>query len=200
VNTALGVVTPNRDDLANLFSCTRAPILDYVSKCTKGRIIGTGNRDEDNIIRYFSKRGDGAVDLSPIADLHKSEVRQMFAWLATNLHGGVMPESAQAILVAKPSADLWGGAEQYDEEELGLPYDLVEWVDEFVAKQDGGNFWSLNKDARESLLTFWTLESKCSLAEAGIIRKVSEIELYTKHKANPNIPVCPVRNLDAFEV
>ena len=184
----------NREHSASLYSCIRTPILDYVSKCVGGRIVGTGNRDEDFIVRYFSKRGDGAVDLSPIADLHKSEVRQMFEWLATTLSHGVMPESARTILSAKPSADLWGGAPQYDEDELGFTYDQVEWVDRFVAKNSTEDFWFSDGFHRNWLIDQWVVGGKCSREEADLILKISAIELATKHKANPNIPVCKLHD------
>lgn len=196
VEDELGIKEPDRGKLGGLFSCIRAPVLDYVAKCVGGRIIGTGNRDEDYIVRYFSKRGDGAVDISPIADLHKSEVRQLFLWLATEMNEGVLPESASKILSAKPSADLWGGQEQYDEDELGLTYDQVEWVDRFVSNKtkdaDCYEFWALSRQRRELFLNRWLKDSSCTPEEAEVIRKVSDIELATKHKANPNIPVCKV--------
>jgi len=179
--------SPNRNDLAGLFSCLRAPVLDYVAKRVGGMIVGTGNRDEDRIVRYFAKRGDGAVDLSPIADLHKSEVKQMFAWLAGTV---APPESAKAILEAKPSADLWGGAEQYDEDELGLTYDQVEEVDRFISRAVPG-FWSLSSaTAREDALLNIVMPPELRQA----ILKVSGIELATKHKENPNIPICSVHD------
>lgn len=194
VNNSLRITVSDKMNLAGLYSCSRAPILDYVAKCAGGLIIGTGNRDEDYILRYFAKRGDGAVDLSPIADLHKSEVKQMFEWIATTLNGGTLAVSAKNILDAKPSADLWGGEPQYDEEELGLSYDQVEWADRFVAKSTP-NFWTLNEEERKSLIQNWIDASKCTAEEAELIQKVSKIEISTKHKANPNIPVCEVRSL-----
>lgn len=199
VNVSLGIQSPDKMNLAGLYSCSRAPILDYVAKCANGLIIGTGNRDEDYILRYFAKRGDGAVDLSPIADLHKSEVRQMFSWIAKYLNNGTLPNSAKNILDAKPSADLWGGEPQYDEDELGLTYDQVEWVDRFVEKKSHVDFWALDSTDREHLINNLTTHSLCTAEEAALIRKISNIELSTKHKANPNIPVCKVHDLiEAF--
>lgn len=101
-----------------LRSCLRAPTLDYVGKRTQGLIVGTGNRDEDEFTRYFQKRGDGSVDFSPIAQLHKTEVRALSKFLGCT----------QAILDAVPSADLWGpDAGQQDEKQLGMTYDEIEW-------------------------------------------------------------------------
>jgi NAD+ synthase len=198
VNASMKIKSANKMNLAGLYSCSRAPILDYVAKCANGLIIGTGNRDEDYILRYFAKRGDGAIDLSPIADLHKSEVRQMFEWIAIHLNNGVLPTSAKNILDAKPSADLWGGEPHYDEDELGLTYDQVEWVDRFVGN-NASNFWDSDALSRELFIKNLT-NSFCTAEEVELIRKISNIELSTKHKANPNIPICKVRNLTgAFE-
>jgi NAD+ synthase len=103
----------------SLRSCLRAPVLDYVSKCNDALIYGTGNRDEDEIFRYFQKRGDGCVDNNPIVGLHKSEVRQLAAYLG-------LPQS---VIDAVPTADLWGpDGNQTDEGELGITYDEIEWV------------------------------------------------------------------------
>jgi NAD+ synthase len=183
------------NDLAGLYSCSRAPILDYVAKRFDGVILGTGNRDEDGLLRYYAKRGDGSVDLSPIADLHKSEVMQLVESLAMELAGGMIPASVSAILGAKPSADLWGGKEQYDEDELGLTYDQVEWVDRFVNTAYGEKFWERNAEIRESIISAWVGQADyLSEANADVIRKVSNMEMATKHKANPNIPVCLVHD------
>lgn len=58
----------------SLRSRLRAPVLGYIAKVYNGLIVGTGNRSEDSLLRYFDKFGDGAVDISPISGLYKSEV------------------------------------------------------------------------------------------------------------------------------
>lgn len=78
-------------------------------------VMGTGNKDEDFYLGYFCKAGDGVVDVQIISDLHKSEVFRVAELLG-------VPCSTRN---AAPSADLWNG--QTDEEELGFPYDFVEW-------------------------------------------------------------------------
>lgn len=104
---------------AGLRSCLRAPVLDYISKVNSSLVYGTGNRDEDEIFRYYQKRGDGAVDNNVIVGLHKSEVRGLAAHLG-------LPQS---VIDAVPTADLWGeDSNQTDESELGLTYDEIEWV------------------------------------------------------------------------
>jgi len=77
-------------------------------------VMGTGNMDEDGYLAYFCKAGDGVVDVSPISDLHKSEVFKVAAALS-------VPAST---LKAPPSADLW--EDQTDENEMGFSYDFVE--------------------------------------------------------------------------
>lgn len=100
--------------LGNLRSRLRMCILYLYGNSLKRLVVGTGNRDEDYGIGYFTKYGDGGVDISPIADFHKSEVYELGRLLA-------IPDS---ILSAPPSAGLWDG--QTDEDELGMSYDEIE--------------------------------------------------------------------------
>ena len=80
-------------------------------------MLGTGNKVEDFGIGFFTKYGDGGVDLSPIADLTKSEV---FA-LGSKL--GITNE----ILTSPPTDGLWND-DRTDEDQLGVPYDELEWA------------------------------------------------------------------------
>lgn len=79
-------------------------------------VVGTTNRDEGAYLGFFGKASDGAVDLQPISDLHKSEVRAMA------LHLG-LPRS---IVDEAPRGDVWDG--RSDEEMIGCSYDDVELV------------------------------------------------------------------------
>jgi len=105
-----------------LRSYMRTPVAYYVAQVlsqngTPCIVMGTGNKDEDGYLAYFCKAGDGVVDVQLISDIHKNEVFMVGQELR-------VPKS---ILIAPPSADLWHG--QTDEEELGFPYDFVEfWV------------------------------------------------------------------------
>jgi NAD+ synthase len=72
---------------------------------------------EDFGVGFYTKYGDGGVDVSPIADLMKSEVRQLAAFVG-------VPES---ILVAKPTDGLFGD-DRSDEDQLGASYDELEWA------------------------------------------------------------------------
>ncbi len=77
------------------------------------RVLGTGNRSE-LAIGYFTKYGDGGVDLLPLGELTKTEVRELAR------HLGV----PQPIIDKPPSAGLWAG--QSDEGEMGLTYDALD--------------------------------------------------------------------------
>jgi NAD+ synthase len=102
----------------NLRSRIRADILRGVAGETNGIVMGTGNRDEDEI-GYFTKGGDGDVDICPLSQLHKSMVRSI-------AYCEGVPEE---IVAAEPTAGLWDG--QTDEDELGMNYDEVEWAIRF---------------------------------------------------------------------
>jgi NAD+ synthase len=93
----------------------RAVISYFEANRRNGIVLGTGNRSEA-AVGYFTKYGDGAVDCHPIANLYKQQVRQLAR------HVGV-PED----LAAKtPTAGLW--ADQTDEDELGIGYDLLDAI------------------------------------------------------------------------
>ena len=77
-------------------------------------VVGTTNRDEGSWLGFFGKASDGMVDLQPLADLHKSEVRMLAR------HLGVPAEVIDAI----PSGDVHDG--RSDEEMIGATYDQVE--------------------------------------------------------------------------
>lgn len=103
-------------DRGNLYSETRAVILSRIAAVKNCRVMGTGNRDEDYILGYFTKRGDGAVDNNVLGNLPKRLVREMAEYLG-----------APADLVKRtPAAGLWAG--QTDEDELGYTYNQAELI------------------------------------------------------------------------
>lgn len=77
-------------------------------------LVGTTNRDEGLYLGYIGKASDGIVDLQPISDLHKSEVRQVAEYLGV----------PQSILDITPTGDMFDG--RTDEEVFGASYDCVE--------------------------------------------------------------------------
>jgi NAD+ synthase len=96
----------------------------YYLATTKGYLVaGTGNKVEDFGIGFFTKYGDGGVDLSPIADLTKTEVYA----LAKEL------DVTQAILDAPPTDGLWGD-DRTDEDQIGASYPELEWAMQQVSE------------------------------------------------------------------
>lgn len=182
-------------------SCLRAPTLSYFALATKGLVVGTGNRSEDNLIRYFQKYGDGCVDISPIADLFKSEVYELFAYMTglqhahhgENIRCATGAKASVEIYMATPTADLWGEeGGQTDEEELGITYDEVEWADrqnEITKLQHQKPIVTDEGDpARHPAWLGYTGRQR------EVIAKVHQMEKISRHKHNPALPVCPIRD------
>ncbi|RTY90901.1 NAD(+) synthase [Flavobacterium sp. GT3R68] len=103
--------------LANTRARLRMTTLYYHGGIHGLLVAGTGNKVEDFGVGFYTKYGDGGVDLSPIGDLMKSDV---FA-LAQYLH---VPDS---ILNASPTDGLFGD-DRTDEDQLGASYDELEWA------------------------------------------------------------------------
>lgn len=177
-----------------LRSCLRTPVLSFCAAASKGLIVGTGNRSEDNLIRYFQKFGDGSVDICPISDLFKREVYELFSHMAgtkikeDNLVKIVLPPAALAIFEAAPTADLWGKDNtQTDEEELGITYDEIEWADR---QNMYTNIVSDDTDPIKNQA--W---KAYSARQREVIAKMHALEKISRHKYNPNLPVCKIRNI-----
>jgi NAD+ synthase len=102
----------------NMISRIRANVLSTKAATENKLLAGTGNRDEDFGIGYYTLFGDGAVHLSPIAGLPKRLVREMAAYL------GLEPQ----IIHREPTAGL--EPDQSDFKDLGYDYDVVEIVTE----------------------------------------------------------------------
>jgi len=117
--------------LANTKSRLRMCTLYQVCGFYKGIVVGTGNKIEDFGIGFFTKYGDGGVDISPIADLTKSEVRSLAKEMKIN----------ELIINAKPTDGLWDD-DRTDEEQIGCTYEDLEWAMEFCEKNDES---SINK-------------------------------------------------------
>lgn len=108
----------------NLKARIRMSVLYYYANMLGRVVVGTGNKTEI-LLGYFTKYGDGGVDLEPIGDLYKTEVREMSKMLG-------LPES---ILNKAPSAGLWEG--QTDEADLGVPYESIDKVLEPILAGEG---------------------------------------------------------------
>jgi len=103
--------------LANTRARLRMTSLYYFAALNGYLVVGTGNKVEDFGIGFFTKYGDGGVDLSPIADLMKSEVYELSGYLGIN----------EAIMKAAPTDGLWGDSST-DEDQIGASYDELEWA------------------------------------------------------------------------
>ncbi|MFV5684046.1 NAD(+) synthase [Flavobacterium sp. GB2R13] len=102
---------------ANTRARLRMTTLYYFAGIYGLLVAGTGNKVEDFGVGFYTKYGDGGVDLSPIADLLKSQVYSLGAYL----------EVPDSILKASPSDGLFGD-ERTDEDQLGASYDELEWA------------------------------------------------------------------------
>jgi NAD+ synthase len=103
--------------LANTRARLRMTSLYYFAALKKYLVAGTGNKVEDFGVGFYTKYGDGGVDLSPIADLLKSEVYEIARFLGINAE----------IIRAAPTDGLWGD-NRSDEDQLGASYPELEWA------------------------------------------------------------------------
>jgi len=103
--------------LANTRARLRMTTLYYMAGIHQCLVAGTGNKVEDFGVGFYTKYGDGGVDLSPIADLVKSEVFLLGRYLQ-------VPKS---ILIAAPTDGLFGD-DRSDEDQIGANYDELEWA------------------------------------------------------------------------
>ena len=100
---------------ANTKSRIRMITLYQIAGAKKGIVVGTGNKVEDYGVGFFTKYGDGGVDIAPIADLYKTEVWELGEYL----------EVDQRIVDAEPTDGLWSD-KRTDEDQLGASYAELE--------------------------------------------------------------------------
>ena len=96
---------------ANTKSRLRMVTLYQVAGSVGGIVVGTGNKVEDYGVGFYTKYGDGGVDIAPIADLYKSEVWELGEYLDVD----------QRIVDAKPTDGLWDDGRN-DEDQIGATY------------------------------------------------------------------------------
>lgn len=142
-NTYSKEIVENALAMANTRARVRMTTLYAVAQTNCCLVVGTGNKVEDFGVGFFTKYGDGGVDLSPIADLTKTQVKE----LAKNV--GVIND----IIIAKPTDGLWGDGRS-DEDQLGATYPELEWAMEFK-----GNENELNERQKEVLRIFRRLNT-----------------------------------------
>lgn len=124
--------------LANVRSRLRMTTLYYFAGLHQRLVAGTGNKIEDFGIGFFTKYGDGGVDLSPIADLLKSQVYALGEALGVD----------KEIIDAPPSDGLWDD-DRSDEDQIGASYPELEWAMQFT-----GNPSELTKRQAEVLAIY----------------------------------------------
>jgi NAD+ synthase len=121
----IGEFSINSHALANTRSRLRMVTLYQIAASVGGIVVGTGNKVEDYGIGFYTKYGDGGVDIAPIADLYKTEVWQLGKSLGID----------QRIIEAKPTDGLWDDG-RTDEDQIGTSYEMLEWVMEKGINED----------------------------------------------------------------
>jgi len=163
---------------ASLKSRFTTPMAGFISKAIDeghGRIFGTGNAEEDVLLRYFDKYGDGAVDNNIINGLTKSEVRQLALYFSDKYQCQVLYKIAYKL----PSADLYGTGDAHnDEAELSswakaMGYDLS--LSYGSPQQEGNIAWVLKQNMDRGVIT--GVNENTSSAELQKLFSYSEEEL-----------------------
>ena len=138
--------TKNELANANTKSRLRMVTLYQIAGSVGGIVVGTGNKVEDYGVGFYTKYGDGGVDIAPIADLYKTEVRELGSYLRVR----------REIIDAKPTDGLWEDGRS-DEDQIGATYAELE---EAMAKGTGkavdilSRFNRQNRHKMEPIPTF----------------------------------------------
>lgn len=158
--------------MANTRSRLRMLTLYYQSGIRRALVAGTGNKVEDFGVGFFTKYGDGGVDISPIADLKKTEVRQLAAFL------GIHDE----IVSAPPTDGLWED-DRSDEDQMGATYPELEWAMDYCESngQRQNGFWSLEQLIDRSL----------SERQQEVLKIYVRMHNANRHKM-VSIPICMI--------
>jgi len=138
----------SHDDLslANSRSRIRMITLYQIAGKYNGIVVGTGNKVEDYGVGFYTKYGDGGVDIAPIADIYKTEVWELGRHLGVN----------EKIIEASPTDGLWDD-KRTDEDQLGASYAQLEEAMEYgtgPAVKILETFNGRNKHKMESIPTF----------------------------------------------
>jgi NAD+ synthase len=156
--------------LANTRSRLRMMTLYYHAGTRSSLVAGTGNKVEDFGVGFYTKYGDGGVDISPIADLTKTEVFQLARFVQ-------VPES---ILIAPPTDGLWED-DRSDEDQMGATYPELEWAMD----------WLSLHGVRQNNKWIWdsAYEALTNPRQQEVLRIYMRMNNANQHKMNP-IPVC----------
>ena len=137
---------PNLLGLANSRSRLRMVTLYQIAQTVGGLVVGTGNKVEDFGVGFYTKYGDGGVDISPIADCYKTEVWQMGREL------GII----QDIIDAPPTDGLWDDG-RTDEDQLGgLSYTELE----LAMKQDNNELPIANTEEHDRVIQYRRIRAR----------------------------------------
>ena len=149
---------------ANSRARLRMMTLYQIAQCHNGLVVGTGNKVEDFGVGFFTKYGDGGVDISPIGDCLKTQVWDMGRELGLE----------QEIIDAEPTDGLWDDG-RTDEGQLGMSYPDLEQA--------------MENDRLDRECVYNTLPLDLNKTEKSQLRKYREIRARNMHKMLP-IPVC----------
>jgi NAD+ synthase len=152
---------------ANSRARLRMMTLYQIAQCYSGIVVGTGNRVEDFGVGFFTKYGDGGVDISPIGDCLKTEVWAMGRELG-------LPEE---IIEAAPTDGLWDDA-RTDEDQLGMTYPELERMMALDFLQ--------RAQAVDSNMPGST---RLDAGDRAKLKRYRELKARNQHKMQP-IPVC----------
>jgi NAD+ synthase len=136
-------VIGNHLAMANSRSRLRMLTLYAFGQTNNCLVVGTGNKVEDFGVGFYTKYGDGGVDISPIADLTKTQVKN----LARHLN------VVESILAAKPTDGLFEDGRS-DEDQIGATYPELEWAMDFLGNED-----LLNDRQKEVLVIYRRLNT-----------------------------------------
>ena len=124
----------NEHGMANSRARLRMTTLYQVSAANKGIVVGTGNKVEDFGVGFYTKYGDGGVDISPIADCNKTEVWEI----------GKELEILKEIIEAAPTDGLWDDG-RTDEGQLGLKHHELEEAMENPSSANRAKYETIRK-------------------------------------------------------
>jgi len=148
--------------MANIQARIRMIMLYEIASHYNMLVVGTGNKVEDFGIGFYTKYGDGGVDISPIGDLMKSDVYTIANYL------GIIEE----IQKAPPTDGLWEDG-RTDEDQIGATYDELEWAMKHEAEYHYTN------------VQYWTNRQK------EVYNIYNDFQMKNNHKMN-SIPICTI--------
>jgi NAD+ synthase len=126
--------------LANTRARLRMTTLYYHAGIHRALVAGTGNKIEDFGVGFFTKYGDGGVDLSPVADLTKTDVYEVARVL------GII----ESIMKAAPTDGLWGDGRS-DADQIGATYPELEWA---MAYREAGSSSNISEREKNVLVIY----------------------------------------------